>query len=368
MRVLTLTWPLTAVSDRACGGAEQIAALLIARLSRIPALQLTWIGAPGSDTRRRVRFLGWPELLRRHGLWRPQPALYTPDALADLQRRCRDAVLRAVAADPPDLIHDQGAFFAPAAAATRVPVLLTLHLARELYPAAQWNQPPSRLHLHCVSHTQQREYGPLACCGVIANGIALSRFRPRRHPAPATAPLLYLGRICPEKAPHLAIEIARRARRRLWLVGDVAPFPSHQRYFQDCICPHLGPSVAWLPAPAFACKRTLLRQAAALVIPSRIAETSSLVAMEAAASGVPALALRAGALPEIVAHGRTGWVAETPEELADCAATQLPLPPRRGGIAPAECRLHAERAFCAERMAAEYAGLYRRLTRAGGLQ
>lgn len=360
MRILILTYPLTPVSASACGGTEQIAYQLLRGLERCRDYKLEWIGAEGPAVGR-LHPLSWSAVLAHYGLHRPQPAQYTPGGLADLERRCNQAVALYTADHASDLIHNQGAFFGAAAASVRTPVLFTLHLARCLYPDRLFVTPPSNLHFQCVSQTQWNSYGAFACCGVIGNGIELERFPARKRPAAARAPLLYLGRLCREKGPHLAIEIARRAKRPLWLAGSVAPFPDHQRYFEECILPHLGGEIRWIPAPTADEKAALLAAAAAVVIPSQIEETSSLVAMEAAASGVPALALRIGALPEMIVAEQTGWLADDWESLAELAAERLPLPERRGGIAPAVCRAHAEAQFSGHAMVEHYRRLYRRL-------
>ncbi|MGH9482843.1 MAG: glycosyltransferase [Terriglobales bacterium] len=346
MRVLILTYPLTAVTDDACGGAEQIALLLLRGLSRIPEFELFWIAAPGSAAMPGVRFATWPAVLKCAGLLQPLPSVLPQHALDDLQRRCQQAALAWLAENPVELVHNQGGFFY---GASPCPVLFTLHLARPLYPPDLLGMP---YHFQCVSHTQQLEYG--GGFALIPNGIDLGQFSPRARAASAGAPLLYLGRICPEKGPHLAIAAARRAGRSLVIAGAVAPFPSHQEYFRRYIEPQLDAQIRWIPPPGARAKRELLAACAAVIVPSQIAETSSLVAMEAAAVGVPTLATRRGALPEIVIEGETGWLADTPEEFAAAVA-------RLDAIAPAACRLLAERAFDARPMVAAYARLYRQL-------
>ncbi|HVA63850.1 MAG TPA: glycosyltransferase [Terriglobales bacterium] len=352
MHILILTYPLTPLADNACGGAEQVALHLLRRLPRSAAIATTWIGAASAPIAG-VTLVPWTAL----GVPAPSSrGSWPPAALAALQQRCRLAVRRFLARHAVDLIHDQGAWFY-SAFGSGPPVLFTLHLARRLYPPALFRSPSPRLHFQLVSKFQQREYPDLPDCHVVSNGIDLAHFPARRYAAAADAPLLFLGRICPEKAPHLAIEVARRARRRLWIVGAVSPFPDHQRYFAQRIASELNGAVRWLPPPSAAVKRRLLAAAAAVVIPSQIEETSSLVAMEAAASGVPALALRRGALPEIIVHGETGWLADDPEALAAAV-------PALARIAPAACRARAARYFDADRMAADYLALYQRLVAA----
>ncbi|MGH9485771.1 MAG: hypothetical protein ACRD1F_12010, partial [Terriglobales bacterium] len=198
MRVLMLTYPGTPVGPAACGGTEQMAYLLLRAWSQDAELRVSWVGARGSVRLPKVDFAAW-------------------ESLSGGQLPAGDW----------ELIHNNGAFAVRATPAP-TPTLFTLHLARSLYPPALLEQRAANLHLQCVSQTQARLYGDAACCGYIGNGVDLAQFAARRHIAARDAPLLYLGRICPEKGPHAAIAAARQAKRRLWLVGAVAPFPTHQ--------------------------------------------------------------------------------------------------------------------------------------------
>ena len=93
------------------------------------------------------------------------------------------------------------------------------------------------------------------------------------------------------------------------------------------------------------------------MIPSLVAETSSLVAMEAASCGTPVVAFRRGALPEVVEHGRTGFLVDDAAEMAQAIE-------RCDAIDPAVCRDVARACFSDRRMAAEYLARYQAL--AGG--
>jgi glycosyltransferase involved in cell wall biosynthesis len=81
--------------------------------------------------------------------------------------------------------------------------------------------------------------------------------------------------------------------------------------------------------------------------------------LEAAACGIPTVASRRGALPEIVAHGATGLlVDERPEALCAAWLDLLRDPARRAALGVAARRRAVER-FHPDRLAAEVEALYR---------
>jgi glycosyltransferase involved in cell wall biosynthesis len=83
-------------------------------------------------------------------------------------------------------------------------------------------------------------------------------------------------------------------------------------------------------------------------------EPGGTAVVEALALGIPAVGLSRGCLPELVEHGRTGWLANSPDDLA--ALVQA-----AGTIDPRECREQAARRFTPAVMAARYADLYEQL-------
>ncbi len=234
---------------------------------------------------------------------------------------------------------------------TSVPALVTLHLPLHLYPEAVLRRPPAGTKLVPVSRSQARSLPGLPLLRPIENGVDL----PPRKPHARRGYALALGRVCPEKNFADALEAARAADCPLLLAGRVYDYPEHQQYFAREIIPRLDRARRWIGWIAGARKRRLLAGARCVLIPSRIAETSSLVAMEALAAGVPVIAYPAGALPDIVEHGRTGFIAEDVPSMTRSirAATQ---------IDPEECRRAARERFCAERMIREYFALYERLS------
>ena len=285
----------------------------------------------------------------------------------DFERRNREhqdrivAFLRDTAAKGRDfdLVHDMSGSFWIRASEIDLPVLATLHLPRSFYPAQSFENVAPNVSFNCVSNSQAASFADLDnMLSVVPNGIALDRFDQSvgSQAGSAKKGLLWLGRICEEKAPHLALQIAERAGLPITLAGQVYPFSYHQRYFEREVASRLNETsdAVLVSSPSFEQKCRLLRGAHALLITSQAAETSSLVAMEAAACGLPVIAFQRGALPEIVRNKVTGFLVSTLEEAVEACA-------RVASILPETCVDYAQRNFQSAKMAAGYAGLYSRI-------
>ncbi|HEV7552032.1 MAG TPA: glycosyltransferase [Candidatus Angelobacter sp.] len=348
-RILYVAYPLLQVSEESAGGAEQILWTLEREMAR-GCMHTAVAASAGSRVSGELFSTGEP--------------CTQPD---DYERRCiehEDRVVefvrgRARQDKAFDLVHDMSGSFWKRAAEIDTPVLATLHLPCIFYPAGSFDDVPANVSFSCVSDSQARSFADLdALCSVVPNGIALERFEAGvdiardndRHG------LLWLGRICEEKAPHLALEIAQQAGIPITVAGQVYPFSYHRQYFEREVAPRLRsvPNARFVPAPSAELKRRLLHEAQALLITSLAEETSSLVAMEAAASGTPVIALRRGALPEVVREGVTGLLVENEEQAVMALQTV-------SRISRETCVQHAQKNFSAVKMAERYFQLYERL-------
>ena len=191
----------------------------------------------------------------------------------------------------------------------------------------------------------------------IPNGIDLAHYRFQSHVA-SEAPLVFLSRLERVKGPHLAIAAARAAGRKLILAGDHATSGPEGDYWKREIAPHLGrDGILYVGPLDDAQKSELLGRALALLVPIEWDEPFGLVFVEALACGTPVIAQPRGALPEIIEHGREGFLARDGAELQDAIA-------RVHQLDRAACRRKAERHFPAKLMCERYDELYRRVTSA----
>jgi glycosyltransferase involved in cell wall biosynthesis len=340
LTILSLAYPLTLVGPDAVGGSEQILSAIDRELTRSGHRSLV-IAAEGS---------------RISGTLLPAPkapAVLNESIREQAREAHRDLLRSAIDKYSIDLIHLQGLDFHAYLPHYPERVLATLHLPPDWYPPHVFQLSRSQCRLNCVSHSQLAQCPEVARqnCLVIPNGVdtAKLRFEPNKKNYAAA-----MGRICPEKGFHHALDAARLARTPLRLAGEIFPYEHHLSYVREQIFPRLDADRVFMGPLRFAQKRALLASAKCLIVSSTVAETSSLVAMEALACGTPVVAFRIGALPEIIEHGRTGFLVSDVNEMADAIAMA-------GQLDPAACRESAASRFSLSRMTSTYLSLYQHL-------
>jgi glycosyltransferase involved in cell wall biosynthesis len=260
----------------------------------------------------------------------------------------------------PDVVHLHTQTAHPADVCGAVPAVMTIHGAVRgpdsstagLAGAAR------QASVVAISRSQLSSAPQVRWAGMVHNGIDLRRYPCGGRREDSQGAVLYLGRISPHKGTDLAIDAARAAGRRLIIAGGWT-IPEEREYFNAAIRPRLGEDVVWLGEVGFEQKVGLLSRAACLLFPARWREPFGLVLIEAMACGTPVVALRSGAVPELVIDGETGILCGSPAELP--AAIQ-----EAGGLETRRCRAHVERYFSAAGMVAGYADIYRRRCRPAG--
>ena len=339
LTVLSIGYALAPVGPDVAGGAEQVLSALDRAL--IAAGHRSIVVAPAGS-----------QVAGTLVATAPVPTPITDEARRFTHRRQRQAIAEALTRWPVDVIHMHGLDFAEHLPGPGTPTLVTLHLPAEFYPPGAILPARPRTWFNCVSETQQRTFPSLpAMLPPITGGVPIERLQ-ARHVRRNFA--LALGRICPEKGFHLALDAAEMAGVPLLIAGRVFPYPYHQRYFDEQIRPRLSARVRFLGPVGFTRKRRLLTAARCLLVPSLVAETGSLVAMEALACGTPVIASNRGSMPELIDHGVTGFLVDSVDEAVDAIG-------RINEIDRAACRAASAARFTVDRMADRYLDLYRSL-------
>lgn len=338
LTILSVAYPLAPVGLDAVGGAEQVLSQLDHALTRAGHRSIV-IACEGSEAA---------------GTLVPVPRIdgSLDGAWRIAHERHRRAIADALDRWPVDVVHLHGIDFYCYFPQVGPPVLATLHGPVSWYPDDALYPGRPNTWLHCVSQTQHRACPPgMPLLSPIENGVPVddlaARHGKRRY-------AMVLGRICPEKGIHLAIDAAKRAGMPLLIAGEVFAYEAHQRYFADEVLPRLDAERRFIGPIGFHRKRRLLSAAQCLLVPSLEPETSSLVAREAIACGAPVVAFATGALPETVEHGRTGFLVRDVDGMAEAI-------PAARTLDPEVCRRTARERFSFVRMVAQYVDAYQRL-------
>ncbi len=293
----------------------------------------------------------------------------------------------------PDIVHAQHPFLLGPAARRFArrhgrPLVFTYHTRYEKY--AHYVPLPERLvaalavRLSCrfagsadlvVAPSERiaatlRERGVTAPVAVVPTGVPLDLFRPgdraearRKLRLPADALLcLYVGRLDREKSVDRIIDAFGSVAdaisgARLSLVGQGAHETAARRRAEasparERIWFHGGRDRDTLP---------LFYRAADLFLFASETETQGLVLAEAHACGLPAVAVRASGVDEVVRDGETGLLTKAaPREFADAAIGLLLDGERRMAMGRA-ARAVAEQEFSAARQVEAMVGHYGRL-------
>ena len=246
-----------------------------------------------------------------------------------------------------DLIHNHFDFLPLAfSRLVRTPIVTTIHgfsSPRILPVYRKYNR-----HVRYVAISEADRSPDLTYLATVHHGIDLGAFtfcdRPEDY-------LLFFGRIHPDKGAREAIEIARRASRRLVMAGII----QDQDYFQREIAPAVdGQAVQYVGSVGPEGRDRLLGRAYALLHPINFAEPFGLSVVEAMACGTPTIAFPKGSMPEIVRDGETGFLVPG----INAAAHAIN---RIGSVSRSRCRQEAERRFSSGRMVDDYLRLYTRV-------
>ena len=253
-------------------------------------------------------------------------------------------------ADQYDIIHSHLDFLSfPMSRRCPTPVLTTLHGRLDLPELVPMFREYADMQLVSISNAQRQPLPDANWQATVYHGLPdLYMFQP----TPGKY-LAYLGRICPEKRPDHAIEIAKRVGIPLRIAAKVDPVD--REYFETQIEPLLNhPLIEYVGEINDAEKCDFLGNAAAVLCTYDWPEPFGIVLIEALACGTPVFAYRRGSIPEIIEDGVTGFICDSMAEMI-AKLDQLPSINRR------RCRDAFQNRFTVERMVKDYLAVYERM-------
>jgi glycosyltransferase involved in cell wall biosynthesis len=257
-------------------------------------------------------------------------------------------------ADEFDVVNDHSGPLAAALTwAVATPVVHTVHgplndESRPIYESIASVAP--EVGLISISLNQRKPAPHLPWVANCPNALVLDAYPFHEHRGEY---LLFLGRLSPDNGCHRAIEVARKAGLPLKIAGKKRE-PIELEYFETTVRPLLGDDVEYLGETSHVTKVALLQNARATLFPIEWEEPFGLVMIESMACGTPVIATRWGAVPEVVAHGRSGIIVDDYREMV--AAIE-----DADRLESSECRRYVEERFSPGRMVAAYEEVYQRV-------
>jgi glycosyltransferase involved in cell wall biosynthesis len=253
-----------------------------------------------------------------------------------------------------DVVHFHTDLHFPLAQRLAVPHVTTLHGrldGPELRPLlSEFNDMP----LVSISGAQRRPSPEAHWVGTVHHGLP-----EQLYPLGSGQGgyLAFLGRMSEEKRPDRAVAIAQRLGLPLHMAAKVGA--ADEAYFRSVVVPLLDdPLVEFVGEIGDADKAEFLGNARALLFPIDWEEPFGMVMIESMACGTPVVAFRAGAVPEVIEHGTTGFVVDSIEAAISATASACTLD-------RVSVREAFERRFLARRMALDYERIYRELVTEG---
>ena len=252
-----------------------------------------------------------------------------------------------------DVIHNHHDYWMlPLTEMTDTPVITTTHGRMDLPDLDVVFSTFQKSHFVSISDAQQKHMPDLKWLRTIHHGLDIKQFKYYDQPGQYLA---FLGRICPEKRPEWAIEMAYRSGVPLKIAAKIEG-EYGQSYYDTLVKPHVdGKFIEYVGEIAEAEKSEFLGNALALAFPIDWPEPFGLVVIESLACGTPVLARPCGSMPELLKEGVTGYMSIDVQALAK-KIHDLPLLDRK------QCRKWVEDRFSLQRMTEDYIRVYRHVT------
>ena len=290
-----------------------------------------------------------------------------------------------------DIVHDHNSFMGPAMMAFSYgnlpPILHTLHEPFTNPKLINKGIPDNRMLFAELKHARGMYFSGVSesqlstapkdidsrILEVIPNGVDLDDYTYR---VKKDDYFLTVGRISQDKGQGIAARLCNELDIPLKIAGTIGgeittPKQAQEEiehptslslehnpyfeYYRKEVYPYCqNGKIEYVGTVFGAKKKTIFSRAKALLAPIDWEEPFGIVLIDALASGTPVVAYARGAFPEIVEHGRNGFLAHNEKEFREYMQ-------RIDEIDPRECRKSVEEKFSADAMANRYIALYERV-------
>jgi glycosyltransferase involved in cell wall biosynthesis len=200
-----------------------------------------------------------------------------------------------------------------------------------------------------ISEAQREPRLGLNYVHTVYNGIDTSVYPFQAQPS-QPAYLAFVGRISPEKGPIEAMKIALAAGLPLKMAGKVDPVD--REYYRDRVEPLIdGEQIQYLGEVSHEEKVKLLGGATVTLFPITWREPFGLVMIESMATGTPVIGMGLGSVPEVIAHGKTGFICHSLEQMVEMIPDAMKIDRQA-------CRDYVTDRFSVQSMTSEYENVY----------
>ena len=264
-----------------------------------------------------------------------EPGVYEQLMLSDLYQHAHHF----------DIIHSHvGCAALPYSAFVKTPTVHTTHGIftpdnEKIFRRFAWQPYTS------ISEAQREPRLGLNYIHTVYNGIDTQAYS--FQPKPSEPPYLaFVGRLSPEKGPEGAINIARATGLPLKMAGKVDAVD--RTYYNEKLKPLIdGEQIQYLGEVSHQEKVQLLSNATVTLFPITWREPFGLVMIESMATGTPVIGMAMGSVPEVIAHGKTGFVCHSLEKMIEAVPDAMKLDRKT-------CREYVVSRFSVETMVTEY--------------
>lgn len=320
------------------GGTERVVSYLTEELVR-RGHKVTLFSAAGSETKAELASVVPHPLREAHILDS------TPFTVAEVAKVYK-------LAEKFDIIHNHAwpdyLTFA-AASQSKTPTVTTLH--NPFFPETRRVfDEYKNLNFVSISNNQRKSNKKLNYCGTVYNSIPVEKFPYSKNHDDY---LLHVGRISLQKGTHIAIDVATSLKKELIIAAKLDPW--EVEYFNQYVAPRLSNGhVHWVGEVDEAERNKLMSKALCLVNPITWKEPFGLAMIESMACGAPVASFKNGSAPEIVEHGKTGFVVENEKQMVRAIK-------KIGSLERKECRKHVKEKFSVKQMVDSYEDIYRKV-------